>query len=213
MRNPRVWIGAAVLSALAGCAVRTARAPAVPDLGKPRADRAFIDLQAGWRVRVITPILKSGGFVVRTPPKQLEGNTLVIDNGGDFIGYETSYYAVTGRRGGGVRVRFRSAEVTRQGKKVKATKPIAQLFRLPRDARYVRLVFLTRASNADHDMAIVAANRVEAIERATKQLQANPKNGCIDEKDFVCSWIPQGIAVRPEIPKISAGVTHWIPAR
>ena len=63
----------------------------------------------------------------------------------DFLGYETAYYAVRAR-GRGVRIEFSGAEMSQDGKTTLQPKPVAHLFQLPRNARYVRLIYLLRTS-------------------------------------------------------------------
>lgn len=213
-----LWCCVVIATVLAGCTARSVPVSAVPAPVNPAAnasadERGFLDLQPGWRLHVITPILKSGGFVVHISKEQVRGNTIDLSSDADFVGYETSYYAVTARRGGGVSVQFSSAEVTKQGQAIGEAKPIAPLFRLPRSARYIRLIFLVRVSQADHDMAVAAANRTAALDELTKRIQTDPDHACKNGDGFACAWIPDGIAVRPEVPKVVEGATQWIPAR
>jgi hypothetical protein len=48
-------------------------------------------------------------------------------------------------------------------------------------------------------MAIVAAKRVEALNAFTKRLKENPAL-CGTEEGIFCSWVPAGVAVRPDKP-------------
>jgi len=166
--------------------------PAVPD------PSTYIDLQAMWRVRAVIPILKSGGHVLNATQRQTEGNTVTLSTGGDFLGYEIVYYDVEEREGGGVRIAFRSAEIV-QGEVTEAQpQSIAPLFRLPFAARLVRLIYLIRVSQSDHDMAVVAAGDIDALNALTLRVQSDPAGACHDEPATFCSWVPQGIAVRAE---------------
>jgi hypothetical protein len=201
---------------LIGCAERKVRQAANPIT--PAAELGtYIDLQPGWRVSVITPVLKSGKFFLDTTAgddalsNEANGPTSTsIKAGTDFLGYERSFYAVEGHKGG-VRVRFSNAETIQNGKAELQEKPLQRLFRIPRNARYVRLVYLVRASNADHNMAIVAAARVDDLQSVTREVQADPVTGCQSRQKVVCQWIPRGIAVRPELRR--PGTEEWVPAR
>ena len=164
-------------------------------------------------MRVVTPILKSGKYVLGTLGTETDGKTVIVDTGGDFLGYEIAYYSVRPRRGGGVRIEFTAAEATRNSVTAPQTKSIAPLFDLPRSSRYVRLIYLIRVSQVDHDMAVVAARDIRSLNALTLQVQSNPGEACRDGRDGFCSWVPQGIAVRPEVEKTTGGVITWGPAR
>jgi hypothetical protein len=208
---------ALAVALLTGCAshsVRsTAAAPAVP----APDPASFIDLQAGWRLHVVTPLTKSGGYVlhstkrpkVTSEPGKL-AFTLPADP--DFIGYQTAFYAVEARRHDGVRIAFTSAQDTKRGVTIPQAEPRPLLFQLPNRARYVRLVYLARVSRADHDMAVVASTNRVLLDLLTIDIQAHPA-ACVDAEHTFCSWIPAGIAVQPEVPKTVNGAVLWQPAR
>ena len=194
--------------------VLTACAPRRVQVTTPAATEpsTYIDLQPGWRLRVVTPILRSGGYRLQPVDQQADGKTIAVSTGTDFLGYEIAYYAVRAR-GRGVRVEFSAAEISQDGKTTLQTQPVAHLFQLPRSARYVRLIYLLRTSQADHDMAVVATGEMDTLATLTHQVQADPSSGCRSESARFCSWIPAGIAVRPEIQKDVDGVNQWVPAR
>jgi hypothetical protein len=204
---------------MTGCAGR--KLPVASKTSPFATSPDFIDLQAGWRLRVVTPILKSGGYVLSNQElngsapndaeRRVNGNTVEIAAGSDFLGYELAYYAVE-RRGRGVGIVLASAEINRDGQRTSQSSSIAPLFALPPAARYVRLIFLLRISNADHDMAVVAANRPDRLDEFTHQVQANPSEACKSEERRYCSWIPNGISVNPERPRMVSGATEWVPA-
>jgi hypothetical protein len=196
---------------LTGCA-----APKKPIASQPAAalspDAGYIDLQPGWRLRVITPLLKSGGYRVRLSEEKTEGSNLTLKVDSDFIGHETSYYDVRQTRSG-LRVAFRSAEVTTDGKTKVQSKPAAALFQLPRNSRHVRLLFLRRVSTADHDMAVIGARNTVALAAATERIQSVPDGGCKQVSRATCSFVPSGIAVRAEMQRTDNGTGVWVPAR
>jgi hypothetical protein len=137
---------------------------------------------------------------------------VTLSAGEDFIGYETAFYGVHPRKGGGVRLEFTSAEVTKEGEKTLQSHPQVQLFRLPRKAKFVRLFYLKRLSQADHNMAVVASNKMDVLEMCTSDIQRNPADACDGKRDCFCTWVPPGIAVRPEVPTDGDGVESWAPA-
>jgi hypothetical protein len=189
------------LVALSACASRMAHVPATP--APPTGPAYYIDLEPGWRLRAVTPILKSGGYRLR--PEGEAGST-TLRAGADFLGYEIAWYTVESRR-----IVFAAAEVHNKDSVVPAPAPIAPLFRLPGNARYTRLIYLVRVSEADHDMALVAAHKREALDPLTAQVRANPRN-CRTERETFCAWIPDGIAVTPEVKTTVAGAEQWVPA-
>lgn len=107
---------------------------------------------------------------------------------------------------------FTTAEVHNKDEVVPAAQPRAPLFRLPGEARYVRLIYLVRVSQADHDTAVVTANKKDALDSLTAQVRANPEN-CRSGRGTFCAWIPGGIAVPPEMRTVAAGAEQWAPAR
>ena len=184
----------------------------------------WIDLQPGWRVRVVTPILRSGGYVVNASPAQAGGgdrarqdfslsqnSTLhtTLSTNADLIGYEVSFYSIKPWRGGGVQVIFHSAEINREGQRTLSRQPIAPLFQLPRQASWVRIVYLSRGSR-DYDAAILAANRQDLLPSLTRQLQSD-RSMCKIARDTFCAWIPAGIAVIPESRSGGEGKKEWVP--
>jgi hypothetical protein len=197
----------AITAALAGCAMRTR--PVVPP---PVTDRDYIDLQPGWRIRAITPILKSGAYKPELKEATASGGSVQISAGDDFVGYETSYYSVRPGKPAGVVVAFVSAETNIDGKVTGTQQPRVHLFDFPASARYVRLFLLTRVSRADHNQAILAAPTLEDLNSLTERVRADPAVGCTSRADSHCEWVPEGIAVRPERSDRSHP-NHYIPAR
>ena len=198
----------AVAIVLTGCSART-MAPLPP---AAHSSSSYIDLQPGWRLRVVTPLLKSGGYWLQSKEQLVDSTTVTLSVGDDFVGYERAYYAVKPKNGGGVRIEFSSAEAVKGEEKSPQPRPIAPLFDVPRSTKYVRLVYLQRVSQADHEMAVVAASRVDTLEKLTEQVGDNPTVFCRRGRRADCAWIPAGISVQPEM-QTSGGGTKWVPAR
>ena len=196
------------LAALIGCASRTAHTPIVHAQLPNNHD--FIDLQAGWRLTVVTPITKSGKYVVQSREEPATGTLSVGD---DFLGYEVAHYAVDDQGEGRILVRFSSAEITKDGKVEPQPRPSIQLFQRIGQAKHVRLLYFLRASSADHDMAVLVANQLDALDVLTQQVQANPGTYCKESRRASCTWIPAGIAVRPESLRTEGGGAIWVDAR
>jgi hypothetical protein len=191
------------------------RQPVVPSAPAPASSPYWVGLQRGWRVRVVIPILKSGGYQVKTKagplPAAGPGSAITLSAGPDFLGYEVSIYAVRGRAGGGVRVVFRSAKRYEKGRAVSSRHTIRPLFRLPKSARWVRILHLIRYSPADHNSAILAADHLSLLETLTRQVKSDPSN-CKSGQHTFCAWVPLGIAVIPESKKKVQGKRRWVAA-
>jgi hypothetical protein len=171
----------------------------------------FADVAPGWRLRVVTLLTKSGRFRMNESAEQSGPNTLTIRTDSDFLGHETAYYSVSERpREPGVALRLETVRAAIGDQTESRTEPKVALFQLPDWARHVRLVFLTRASSADHDMAILAARSYWDLEQATTPVQVTPKTGCATTKTVYCAWVPAGIAVTPEIRVLLNGVKTWV---
>ena len=189
-----------------GCAVRKPH----EDMGA-FVDKSYIDLEPGWRVRVVTPILSSGKFKMQPKEFHSESKTVALQTGGEFLGYETDYYEVGAPDGNGVVVRFGSAEFTSNGKSSKRSQPLVPLFDLPENVRYVRLLFLTRVSQTEHDQAILGSSSLADLDALRRKVEDSPAENCKIQPEGVCSWVPAGIAVQPEKRTSASGKT-WIPA-
>jgi hypothetical protein len=186
-------IALAVVLVLVGCARHTPASPPVID-SRTTGERGYIDLQAGEVLRVVVPILRSGAYVLPDSSFEQHGNTITVHDKGDFIGFERDYYDVR-HNGAGIRVQFRNAEVTENGKmrvQHKAALPlIAEFERF----RHVRMVLLQRVSAVDHDQALVGANDPGVLEQLTRDVQNHA--GCGAQNGGLCRWVPVGISVQP----------------
>lgn len=156
----------------------------------------FLDLTPGGRLRIVMPVFKPGTSSVATSPQKQEGSTIEF-SATNLIGYSSSYYAIEAWRSGKVRLRFASAEMTKGGVTKLEAKPPQLPFALPQKPARIRLIYLLRSSQSDHNMAIVAAAKQELLSTFTEQVQADPSR-CAVTKQIFCSWVPAGIAVRPE---------------
>jgi hypothetical protein len=198
------------------------RAP-IPNPPANHSSSEWIDLQPGWRVRVITPVLASGGYVVKTTPMQEQGadasastrpspggtTVIAVSANTNLMGYEISLYRVKPRRGGGVRVVFDSAEIHKKEQLTRSRRPIEPLFQFAKSARCVRILHLSRGTH-DHNAAILGADSRETLEVLTRQVESDPAE-CRLGQDALCSWIPPGIAAIPESWKSAAGHGQWEP--
>jgi hypothetical protein len=111
----------------------------------------------------------------------------------------------------GISIAFMSATLTIGGKDSEKARPTVLLFQIPKAARYMRLVFLTRVSHADYNQAILSATELDDLDRLTKEVENDPATNCRSQDASYCEWVPEGIAVRAE-KKDPAHRKNWIPA-
>ena len=203
MKHNRFSLWLTVASALlefAGCSHKQVRMP-TPTAVAPSDTSSYMDLEAGWKLKILVPLSKSAEAIrqSRSVPK-VNGNTISLSTDSP-VGYEISYYSVVGRRGGGaVKLKFTSAARTTNAKTVAEPKPPLLPFPLPRCGQHIRLIYLiVRSTQADHNMAILAAKHLDSLDAFTTRLKANPGVCTTSASDDIfCSWVPAGIAVRPE---------------
>ncbi len=177
---------------LAGCAKRPLPAPA-PVAGRAVSGPRYVDLEPGGRVTVVTPILKSGKFLLPAGEAKEEGNTITLRVGDEFQGYETAVYLV----GEGSRITVGEVKVNKGGVETAVAKPFAPRLRVPGRMRRVRLLFTLRVSDAEHNMAVLAARDIKRLAALTERVEADPAGACRTTRDAYCEWVPAGVAVRP----------------
>jgi hypothetical protein len=187
-------IGMVALLVCLGCSRHKIHAPQA--VNAPALDNSYTDLKGGSRLSILIPLTKSGATRPSLSAQQNDGSTISL-SAADLTGYEMAYYAISGRRNGAVRLKFISAEITKQGKTTAEANPPTLPFALPRGSEHIRLIYLVRASQADHNMAIIASKHLDALNTFTKELKQDPRI-CSRNDEVVCSWVPAGIAVRQD---------------
>jgi hypothetical protein len=177
-----------------GCTTKATRVPNAA--ANAPVNNSYIDLVPGGRLRIIVPLLTSGGYRATTGAEQTSGNTMVMSVR-NLTGYEISHYSIEDAGRARVRLRFASADMTKDGQTVHETRAPTLPFPLPARSLHVRLIYLVRNSASDHNMAIAASKRMDALNEFTERLKTDP-SACGKPGDVFCSWVPAGIAVRPE---------------
>jgi len=172
---------------LASCS-RNVHAP-VPALAR---DNSYRDLRPGT-LRIVVPL---GNTPDNIKCQSAQGQPLTCMTVGP-VGYEIARYTILAARGGRVRLKFESAATTRDGDTVSEPRAPELPFRLPKKAAYTRLIYMLRASESDHNMAIAAADRMDILDDITKRVRADPA-ACRTAPDVLCSWVPPHVAVRAE---------------
>jgi len=198
-------LGGLALAASLGC---TTRVPSTEP--PPLIDRSYVDLQPGWRIRTVSPILKAGASRLEIKETKTLDGGVAYSAGDDLLGYETTFYAVTRGKDLGVNIAFISSEITISGKNSNQSHPRLSLFEFPAWTRYVRLVFLTRVSSADHNQAVLGASTMAGLETLTQQVEADPVSACHSQEETYCVWVLPGSAVRPE-RRDPESRKNWVP--
>jgi hypothetical protein len=139
---------------LTSCVHRNLPQATPAEQAKSPGQLGYDDLRPGARVIDVFPKLRSGGYVLPSMQETAAGNTINVKPGSEFEGYEKDFYNVAPGNAGGVQVHFSRAEVWENGKSQRQPNPSLPLFERMTSFSYVRLVYLVRESNADHDMAI-----------------------------------------------------------
>lgn len=193
LQPPAILVLCALPVSLVSCSRKIVTLPAAPAAALP--DNSYEDLQPGSTLKIVLPVLKSGGLRPALRVQETKGNSISVA-ADEVIGYITSNYAVTGKSGV-VRLQFTSAQETRGDRTLVLAEPPLLPFQLPRKREHVRLIYLVRVSQADHNMAIVGAKHLDSLNIYTVRLKKDPTI-CKTNSEVSCSWVPAGIAVRPE---------------
>lgn len=193
---------------VAGCTHYPAARSRTPTPENSSFERDYIDLKAGWRLRVVFPLLRSGGYIaVNKEPS--EGSDVKVSS--DFLGYEKDYYRIKASEDQRIKIDFIKTEVWENGKLHSRPRTSLPLFNAIGNSSYVRLVYLVRASQADHNMALVAASDTATLDAITRSVTSSAI--CESGSGGVCNWIPAGVAVTPEEKLRVNGKGQWLPAR
>jgi hypothetical protein len=171
----------------------------------------YVDLGTEHRLKVVGPILKEGAqpgaSAIGSPETSGTGGKLTVEMHAskDFIGYETAWFAMQAIAGKpGATIAFLSAQDTLDGKSSPANKPRLDYFQFAPDAAFYRLFYLTRISQADHDIAVLAAPTKAALEERTARFAADPAI-CGTTARGWCVLIPRESAVVPHILVTACG--------
>ncbi len=158
---------------------------------------------------MITPVMSSGGYIVPMTAK-VEGNAITVTTGKEFLGYQTDFYDVRSSSDGMMKVKFIYGEAVVQGKKTKRAQPALQLPPQTLDKGFFRLVYLTRVSQHDHDMVLLASTHKDSLHDLTNSIVANVLNNCGVSKDSSCTEIPKGVGFIVEEEVRKNGQTQWV---
>jgi hypothetical protein len=157
---------------------------------------SYQDVTAGSHLRIMLPLLEGSNSHLTFGPSETNGNEITL-SARNLTGFQLLHYSAEGDQTGKIQLKFVTAEITKVGHTHTQMVPPPMPFPLPQTKQFVRLVFLVRVSEADHNMAIIAAGDRTALASFTTQVSRNPA-ACQTANKLFCVWVPQGVAVRPE---------------
>lgn len=112
-------------------------------------------------------------------------------------GFERSFYAVTPTG-----LAWQQSTRFAEGKEIPGSEPA--IFPKPGRKTSIRILFLTRASEENHNTALLFGPNPADLEPLTTRVRSNPEQACQAPS---CLWIPSRVAVRPEKPNPAGGFT------
>lgn len=187
---------------LTGCRQTHLPAPA------PALNNTWLDLVAGWRLRVIAPVLKDAREPYALSVTPAGPMALTVTATPNLLGFETQYFLLQGKQTA-VRLRFAQATKTIDGKTEPEQLPSQGYLPVSSHTRHIRLVFLTRSTEVPHDMAIVCSRNEQALQSVTSEIMRHPESCGSDGSG--CTWIPIGVAVRAE--RMDSVTRSWLPVQ
>lgn len=172
-----------------------------------------INLEPGFRLKVVAPLLQPGVKEVKiVQAPNAKGGPLEFTAEG-LDGYETSYYAVQPREGGGVQFALSSVEQNRMNVITHPGEPTGFQFHLPPDARYFHLMFLRRASAADRDISLLGAPEWGLMLDSAQRFDtiAGAVNDCEKVPGLACIALSKQTAILSEIGIEANGQMVYLP--
>jgi hypothetical protein len=195
----------------------TAKRPPLPAVtAAPGAQPDYVDIESGWRLQIVAPVTRDGtGAIMASAAADQDQatRTVTMKASDNLIGYETAFWDVAARAGGGIQLILTKAQMTRDGVPADIPAPTKAMLHVPKQARFLRLFYLIRKSESDHEMVMGGVDRADRLESFTTELRAHPTEACQTRSHIYCEWIPYGMAVRPERKQTIDGVERWAPIR
>ncbi len=181
-----------------------------------------VTLEPGFRLKIVAPLLKDGYTEIKTAlapnskPGMLEVNVEGLE------GFETAYYDVRRRSGGGVEFRLTSVEHNRMGKITHPAVPSAFQFDIAPDIRNFRLLFLRRLSLADRDISLLggkswsvllsSAHRFDTVPGSVSECTTTPGLQCVavTAKTAILSEVGVSLNGRPAFVPIGGNLAELL---
>jgi len=128
-------------------------------------------------------------------------------------GYETSYYAVQPRAGGGVQFALSSVEQNRVNVITHPSESTAFQFHIAPDARFFRLMFLRRASIADRDISLLGAPEWGLLLDSAQRFDtiAGTVDDCGKVQGLTCVAVSKQVAILAEVGIEANGQIVYLP--
>lgn len=206
--------------AFAGCGHR----PALVPVPAPQANLPYLNLQPGWRLSIVSSLHPAAAVPddltwnpVDSPASSVNASLTLEAKAPDDFGYVRAFVSLRragGGQGDGVRFRADSAQRHTGGVVEEIAPPEALKAMLPLQSGPARILFLTRAAEVDHDMAILQAKTQAQLAWLTEAVVSSPLESCRVSNDASCRWVPRGVAVCVERPSSADAETKevtWVP--
>jgi hypothetical protein len=172
-----------------------------------------VTLEPGFRLKVVAPLLKAGYSEIKTAlapnakPGQLEVNVEGLE------GFETAYYDVRARPGGGVEFALTSVEQNRIGQIAKPATPTAFQFDIAPATRHFRLLFLRRLSIADRDISLLGGASWGVLLSSAQRFDTVPGSvsECTTTPGLECVAVTAKTAILSEVGVTINGRSAFVP--
>ena len=172
-----------------------------------------VTLEPGFRLKVVAPLLKAGYSEIKTAlapnakPGQLEVNVEGLE------GFETAYYDVQHRSGGGIEFRLTSVEHNRMGKITHPALPSVFQFDIAPGIRNFRLLFLRRLSLADRDISLLGGESWSVLLSSAQRFDTVPGSvsECTTTPGLQCVAVTAKTAILSEVGVTLNGRSAFVP--
>ena len=176
------------------------------------ATSGYIDLVPGYRLKLVSPILREGAPAGASTlaTEAVSGNdaelSVTLRSSANFLGYEISWYAVEN----GGKITFSTAESHIGNQVTSSRSPRVNHFVFPETAASYRLFYLTRVSQADHDIAVLSAPTRAELNRETTAFASDP-DACAKALRHTCVALPKEIGVTTYLTVTANGAPLDVP--
>jgi hypothetical protein len=172
-----------------------------------------INLEPGFRLKVVAPLLQPGFKEVELVQLPNSSGSPLQFTAEGLDGFETAYYAVQPLDGGGVQFVLSSVEQNRIGVITRPDAPAGFQFHLGPDARYFRLMFLSRISIADRDLSLLGAPEWGLLLNSARRMEtiAGAAGDCDRVHGLACVALTKQVAITAEIGIEANGRLVYLP--
>ena len=172
-----------------------------------------VTLEPGFRLKVVAPMLKAGYSDIKTStsPNSKAGSLEMNVEG--LAGFETAYYDVRPRSGGGVEFKLTSVEQNRITNITHPAAPSAFQFDIAPDIRNFRLLFLRRLSLADRDISLLGGRSWNVLLSSAQRFDTVPGSvsECTTTPGLQCVAVTSRTAILSEVGVTLNGKPAFVP--